>query len=169
MPPGHKLPGVGTHSEDGDDEATDPGGEGSERTARARDAAVAAALAATDPDRAVEVGVGHRVGVARELADRGVAVTATDVDAAAVDAAAAVPGVRAVADDVTDPDVGTYRGADLVYALRCPPELHGRLAAAARWVGADAAFTTLGGEPPAVDATPERAGPTTLYRVDGRG
>lgn len=121
--------------------------------------------------RAVEVGIGERTAVAAALAERGVAVTATDV----VDRA--VPdGVGFVRDDVTDPDPGVYRDAALVYALRLPPELHRAFAAVVRTAarggsesptdGPAAAFTTLGGDPPAVPATPEQLpGGETLYWV----
>jgi len=160
---------VGTDRED-DDGGAGPASDATGRPASERDAAVAAALAATAPDRVVEVGVGGRFDVARALAERGVAVTVTDVDPDALAPGGGRPeGVTAVRDDVTDPDPAVYRGGDLVYALRCPPELHGPLAGVAGRVGAAAAFTTLGGDPPAVDAAPERAGPTTLYRVRGRG
>ncbi len=116
-------------------------------------------------DRVVEVGVGNRPGVAAALADRGVDVTATDV----VDRE--VPdGVHFVRDDVTEPDPSVYAGADAVYALNCPPELHRPAWAVAR--GADAAFlfTTLGGDEPVIPV--ERTslpGSVTLYRARESG
>jgi uncharacterized UPF0146 family protein len=123
----------------------------------------AAALADrfADADRAVEVGIGTNAAVARRLADRGVAVTATDVHDRSVP-----DGVRFVRDDVTDPAPAVYRGADLVYALNCPPELHRALRAVAALVAADCRFTTLGGDPPAVEATPEQVPGDTLFRAE---
>ncbi|WP_226012064.1 UPF0146 family protein [Halomicrobium salinisoli] len=116
-------------------------------------------------DRVVEVGVGRRPAVAAGLADRGVDVTATDV----VDRA--VPdGVRFVRDDVTDPDPAVYAGADAVYALNVPPELHRPAWEAARAADAAFLFTTLGGDAPAIPV--ERAslsGGVTLYRARESG
>jgi len=109
-------------------------------------------------DRLVEVGVGRRTDVAAALATAGRTVTATDI----VDRDEP-EGVAFVRDDVTDPDRSVYREADAVYALNCPPELHRPLLAVARDAGAACLFTTLGGEPPAVDATPEALPGETLY------
>ncbi|WP_276270616.1 UPF0146 family protein [Haloarcula litorea] len=117
-------------------------------------------------DSVVEVGVGAHPDVAAALADRGVAVTATDV------VARSVPDpVAFVVDDVTDPTPAVYDGADAVFARNCPPELHRPLRAVARLVEADCAFTTLGGDPPAVPVTRESLpGGETLFRPrDGPG
>jgi uncharacterized UPF0146 family protein len=111
--------------------------------------------------RAVEVGVGGNPAVARRLAERGLAVTATDVHHRDVP-----DGVRFVRDDVTDPDLPVYRGADVVYALNLPPELHRPVRTVARRVDADCLFTTLGGDPPAVAVTPEQVSGDTVYHVD---
>ncbi|CAI48477.1 UPF0146 family protein [Natronomonas pharaonis DSM 2160] len=109
-------------------------------------------------DALVEVGVGNRPTVAAALDERGCRVTATDVDTCAV------PGtVRFVRDDVTDPDVSVYSGAGAVYALNCPPELQRPLVSLASRVDADCLFTTLGGDPTLVDATPETLPTQTLY------
>lgn len=117
------------------------------------------------PIRVVEVGIGERTAVAAGLAGRGFAVTATDVVRRAVP-----DGVEFVRDDLTDPDLATYRDAALVYGLRLPPELHRALAAVARDVGAIAAFTTLGGDSPAVPASPEQlpGGETVFWVEDPR-
>jgi uncharacterized UPF0146 family protein len=93
----------------------------------------------------VEVGVGKRTDVATALADRGHSVTATDVHARDVP-----NGVKFVLDDVTDPDISIYDGADAIYALNCPPELHQPLLDVAKRVDAACLFTTLGGDQPAV-------------------
>ena len=112
-------------------------------------------------DRLVEVGVGVRPAVAVGLAERGCRVVATDVHDRSV------PGpVRFVRDDVTDPDLAVYRGADAVYALNCPPELQRPLADVAEAAGAACLFTTLGADPAVVDAAPETLSDGTLFRLN---
>lgn len=125
-----------------------------DRAATAR--AIADRLAAFEC--AVEVGIGTRTDVAARLTRRGVAVTATDLRPRTVP-----DGVDFVIDDVTDPDPAVYRGAGVVYALNLPPELHRAALAAARDADAALAFTTLGGDPPAVDARPETVPADTLF------
>ncbi|PSP83379.1 hypothetical protein BRC83_07205 [Halobacteriales archaeon QS_1_68_17] len=111
-------------------------------------------------DRLVEVGIGRRTDLAAALADAGATVVATDLRERPVP-----PGVTFVRDDVTDPDPSVYAGADAVYALNLPPELHRPARDAA--LAADAAFlfTTLGAEPPAVPAASETLPGETLYRA----
>ena len=104
----------------------------------------------------MEVGVGTRPDVAHSLAARDRTVTATDIHERPTP-----DGVRFVRDDVTDPDPAVYRDADAVYALNCPPELQRPAHEVARRVDAAFLFTTLGGDPAVVPATP-----TTL--ADGR-
>ncbi|QZY02012.1 hypothetical protein K6T36_11930 [Halobaculum roseum] len=116
--------------------------------------------------RLCEVGIGVRHEVAAGLADDGRAVTATDV----VDRDPP-EGVEFVRDDIvaagdraadgsgadrSDPGdaLGDHYRVDCVYALNCPPELHRPLVRVAAAVDAACCFTTLGGDPPAVDATP---------------
>jgi len=109
-------------------------------------------------DSLVEVGVGRRPAVAGLLAERGHEVIATDLRERAVP-----DGVSFAVDDVTDPDPSVYAGADAVYALNLPPELHRPTLALARRVDAALAFTTLGGDPPTVDAEPEAIPGDTLF------
>ncbi|MFC7234554.1 UPF0146 family protein [Halosegnis marinus] len=125
--------------------------------------ALADALAALAPERAVEVGVGRRPDVAAALAERGRAVTATDVVARDVP-----EGVAFVRDDATDPDPAVYAEADLVYALNCPPELQRPLVAIAERAGAAWAFTTLGADPAVVEAAPRTLPGDTLFTVPDR-
>lgn len=125
--------------------------------------AVADALAGYD--WLVEVGIGRRTAVARALAERDASVTA--VDRRAVETP---DGVRFVRDDVTDPDLATYEGADALYALNLPPELQVPVADIARRAGADLAFTTLGGDPATVPTRPATVAGGTLHwlrRTDG--
>ena len=114
----------------------------------ARHAALVDRLA-TD-DTLVEVGIGNRTAVAAALAERGCAVTATDVHDREVPAS-----VEFVHDDVTDPDPAVYADADTIYALNLPPELHRPVRDVAREAGATFLFTTLGGDPPLVPVTRE--------------
>ncbi|MGB9964176.1 UPF0146 family protein [Halobacterium hubeiense] len=109
-------------------------------------------------ERLVEVGVGRRPDVAADLASRGRDVTATDVHEREVP-----EGVAFVLDDVTDPEPSVYAGADAVYALNCPPELHRALLAAAEAAGAACLFTTLGGDQPAVPVERRTVASGTLY------
>ena len=116
-------------------------------------------------DSVVEVGVGNRPGVAAGLAARGVDVTATDVRERTVPDAVAF-----VCDDVTEPTLSVYEGADIVFARNLPPELQRPLRRVAREVGAACWFTTLGGDPAVVPADPEQlAGGVVLYRAVERG
>jgi uncharacterized UPF0146 family protein len=109
-------------------------------------------------DRLVEVGIGDRVAVAAALVERGLTVTATDVSARSVP-----EGVRFVRDDVTDPDPSVYAGADAVYALNLPRDLHRATRSVARAAGAEFLFTTLGAEQPAVDVERVTLPGETLY------
>jgi len=115
----------------------------------------------SDCERVVEVGVGRRPGVAAALAERGVDVTATDLRDRSTP-----EGVRFVRDDVTDPDLAVYRGADAVYARHCPPELQRPVRDLARTVGATVLFTTLGGDPALVEGHRVNAGDGTVFVVD---
>ena len=111
-----------------------------------------------DADRVVEVGIGRETAVAGALTARGVAVTATDIRPRSTP-----PGVAFAVDDVTAPTRSLYAGADVVYALRLPPELHRPTAALARDVGAELLFTTLGGDPPTILVDRETHPGGTLY------
>ena len=107
----------------------------------------------------VEIGIGRRTAVARALAARGASVTATDI------AERAVPdGVTFALDDVTDPSLDVYEGAEALYALNLPPELHRPAADVAANVGAVFLFTTLGGDQPTIPVTRETLPDETLYR-----
>jgi len=117
-------------------------------------------------ERAVEVGIGRRPEIAGRLTERGVDVVATDVGRRETP-----PGVAFAREDVTDPDPSRYGAADVVYALRCPPELQRPLREAARLGDADCFFTTLGTDPAVVPVDPETLDGVTLFRVrtDGPG
>ncbi len=112
----------------------------------------------------IEVGIGARTDVAARLAEE-TSVMATDVRFRTVP-----DGVTFVRDDITDPEMTIYAGADVLYALNLPRELHRPTRAVARMVGAAFCFTTLGGEFPAIptDAETLPAG-ETLFRATGWG
>ncbi|THE65457.1 hypothetical protein D8Y22_08310 [Salinadaptatus halalkaliphilus] len=117
-------------------------------------------------DRVVEVGIGHRTGLARRLAADGVAVTATDVHRREVPET-----VRFVRDDIVDPDPTVYADADAIYARNLPPELHRSALEVARAADADFLFTTLGGDQPAVPVERQTIRSGTLYvarEIDGK-
>ena len=113
--------------------------------------------------RLVEVGVGRRTDVAAALAED-CEVLVTDVVDRSVP-----PGVAFRRDDVTDPEPSVYAGADAVYGLNLPPELHRPALEVARANDATFAFTTLGGDAPAVTARPETLPGETLHWADGHG
>ncbi|ELZ11606.1 hypothetical protein C479_07076 [Halovivax asiaticus JCM 14624] len=109
-------------------------------------------------ERVVEVGIGRRTEVAASLAERGVAVTATDVYDRSVPA-----DVDFVRDDVLAPDLTVYDGAGAIYALNLPPELHRPVAEVATDAGADFLFTTLGGDRPQLPVARESLPVGTLF------
>lgn len=118
--------------------------------------ALVARLADFDP--VVEVGIGHRTAVAGALAEAGVRVTATDIEARPVP-----DDVQFAVDDVTDPDTDVYADAAAIYALNLPPELHRPALELARDVDAAFLFTTLGSDPPTIPVTRETVPGETLY------
>jgi hypothetical protein len=90
--------------------------------------------------RVVEVGIGSYPGVARALQDRGLTVTATDIDPRTEE----VPVVR---DDLWEPRLEVYRDAQAIYAIRPPPELLPPLKELARRLAVDLIVKPLAGEP----------------------
>lgn len=100
-----------------------------------------------DAERVVEVGVGERDEVARILAAKGYKVTVTDVrDVETADK------ILFVQDDVTEPNLSVYEGADLICSLRPPYELHGPIEDVAQEVGASLVISSLDDEAGSVDA-----------------
>jgi len=107
----------------------------------------------------VEVGIGHRTDLAAALAQHA-EVTATDI----VDRR--VPeGVTFVRDDLTHPDPAVYAGADLVYAINLPTELHRPLSDLVTRERLTGAFTTFGTEGPHVPTEAEAVDGGTLYWI----
>jgi len=108
--------------------------------------------------RAVEIGIGNRPDVAEGLAASGVAVTATDIEPRPVP-----DGVVFRLDDVTDPELGVYESADVIYAQNLPPELHRPALSVAEECDAVFVFTTLGGDQPTVPVRRETIPGETLF------
>lgn len=105
-------------------------------------------------DSLLEIGIGDRTGVAAGLVAAGADVHATDVRPVSVP-----DGVRFRIEDVTtveQPD--SFHEVDVVYALNCPPDLHGPILALARVAGAAFQFTTLGYDEPAIPVERESLG-----------
>jgi len=94
----------------------------------------------------VEVGVGERDEVARTLVESGYDVTVTDVRGVG-----APEGVSFVRDDLTKTDASVYEGADLIYSVRPPYELHSALEELAREVCASLVVAPLGDESASLD------------------
>jgi len=110
-------------------------------------------------DRIVEVGIGHQTELAAALVEYST-VTATDIADRQVPA-----DVAFVRDDLTEPDPAVYAGADLVYAINLPTELHRPLFDLVTDEPAVGAFTTFGTEGAAVPTEPEDVGGETLYWI----
>ncbi|NGM68321.1 hypothetical protein G6M89_04735 [Natronolimnobius sp. AArcel1] len=115
-------------------------------------------------DHVVEVAIGLRPDIAATLAKSGVSVVATDVYALEVP-----ENVRFVQDNIVDPDISVYAGADAIYAQNLPPELHRPALEVAREVDAAFYFTTLGGDQPAIPVERKTIQEGTLYVARDRG
>ena len=90
--------------------------------------------------RVVEVGIGTYSRVARALQDRGLTVTATDINPRTDE----VPVVR---DDLWEPRLEVYLNVQAIYAVRPPPELVPPLKRLARRLAVDLIVKPLAGEP----------------------
>ncbi len=90
--------------------------------------------------RVVEVGIGTYPRVACALRDRGLTVTATDINPRTEE----VPVVR---DDLWEPRLEVYLKAQAIYAIRPPPELVPPLKKLARRLAVDLIVKPLAGEP----------------------
>jgi uncharacterized protein len=88
-----------------------------------------------------EVGVGSNFTAAEIIAQSGILVRCSDIRVTAPPA-----GVFFFRDDIFDPDVSMYAGADLVYAIRAPGELIPPLIALCRRIDCDLLVYHLGFE-----------------------
>ena len=108
----------------------------------------------------VEIGIGRRTDMAIALSTAGVEVTATDITRQWVP-----QGIEFFIDDLTDPTLSRYTGAELVYARRLPEELHRPAATLARQCDTDLYFTTLGFEQPIVPVSRITTPESTWYQI----
>jgi len=90
-------------------------------------------------NKVVEVGVGSLPHVALLLKDK-LDVVVTDVNEQEY------AGVRFCRDDIFKPDMGIYRNASLIYAIRPPIDLQDAIASIAREVGSDLLIRPFGNE-----------------------
>ena len=75
----------------------------------------------------VEVGVGTFSEVAQDLQNLNFNIIMTDI----------IPSPDIIQDDICHPDLKLYKGAELIYSIRPPEELHPCLVRVAGEVGAD--------------------------------
>ena len=97
-----------------------------------------------DAKKIIEIGVGKAPYAALHLKSflPEAEITVTDVDEQVVREVAR-RGLNAVADDISNPDLGIYKGVDLIYSIRPPFELIPKIALLAEKVGSDALIIPL--------------------------
>jgi uncharacterized UPF0146 family protein len=91
--------------------------------------------------RAVEVGIGRNTRAAEVLAQAGVLLRSTDVKNLEIP-----PSVPFSRDDIFEPDLALYRGADVLFAIRPAIEMLPPLLSIAREVNCDLIVYHLGFE-----------------------
>jgi uncharacterized UPF0146 family protein len=89
----------------------------------------------------VEVGIGRNTDAATLIRDAGIPVRCTDIRDVSLPA-----GLVFRADDVFEPDLAFYRGADVIYAIRPAIEMIPPLIALAGRIGCDLLVYHLGFE-----------------------
>lgn len=114
--------------------------------------------------RAVEVGIGNNPEAARLVAAAGALMLCTDIR----------PGIRhdglaVVADDLFEPDLRLYAGADLIYAVRPGVEMVPPLIALAGRIDSDLLVYHLGCEIYEDGGEVVDCGPVLLHRYRRRG
>lgn len=91
--------------------------------------------------RAVEVGIGNNPDAARIIASAGALALCTDIRSGITH-----EGFTVVTDDIFEPDIGLYLGADLVYSIRPGVEMVPPLIELARRIESDLLVYHLGCE-----------------------
>jgi uncharacterized protein len=90
---------------------------------------------------AVEAGIGNNTGAAQVIHDAGIRIRSTDIKALVH------PDWLCFSmDDIFEPDLSKYAGADVIYAIRPAEEMVPPLVALARWVNCDLLVYHLGFE-----------------------
>ncbi|MHC1626161.1 MAG: UPF0146 family protein [Methanoculleaceae archaeon] len=97
---------------------------------------------ATHYQKVVEIGIGAKIEVARLLREAGIEVVTTDLSPVPV----AESQVPVVIDDIFEPRLEIYEGADAIYSIRPGPEMVPPMIAIARRVSADLLVYHLGDE-----------------------
>ncbi len=91
-----------------------------------------------DAKKIVEVGVGNRTDVLEEL-DKQLNAKVVGTDIKPIDP-------KILVDDITEPNLEIYKGADIIYALRLPIELHPYVEEVAKRAGSDLIIKPLSTE-----------------------
>lgn len=91
---------------------------------------------------AAEIGVGHFPDVALGLKRRGVRVFATDIRPVYYE------DIDVFVDDITSPNLVPYKGINLIYSMRPPPELVPYMVRLAKTISADVIIKPLSSEYP---------------------
>ncbi|OGW36310.1 MAG: hypothetical protein A2Y97_09585 [Nitrospirae bacterium RBG_13_39_12] len=102
-----------------------------------------------------EVGIGHFPDIAFALLAKGVKVFATDVLPFHYD------GLKVVVDDITCPNISTYKEIDLIYSLRPSPEMVPYMVRLAGILSSDLIVKPLSSEYPGGQLT--HSGKTTFF------
>ncbi|MEM4565909.1 MAG: UPF0146 family protein [Archaeoglobaceae archaeon] len=89
--------------------------------------------------RVAEIGIGNNVAVAELLKSKGVSVIATDVRKIKT-------SVEFYIDDIINPRLEIYRGVELVYSIRPPPELFSAIRRLSKLINADCIIKPLYGD-----------------------
>ncbi len=89
----------------------------------------------------MEIGIGRNTAVKDALIAAGVEVKCTDIHPEP-----GVAGAEVIRDDVHEPDVSLYRGAEVIYAVRPGVEMVPSMIRLAQRVNADLLVYHLGGE-----------------------
>jgi uncharacterized protein len=91
--------------------------------------------------RAVEIGIGRNTHAAECLSQAGVLLRSTDVKSQKIP-----PRLNFTLDDVFEPDLSLYQGADVIYSIRPAPEMVPPMIDIARAVNCDLIVCHLGFE-----------------------
>ncbi len=89
--------------------------------------------------RVAEIGIGNNVEIAELLKSKGVSVVATDVKKVNT-------SVEFYIDDVFNPKLEIYRGVELIYSIRPPPEMFRAIIKLSKLLDADCIIKPLYGD-----------------------
>lgn len=89
--------------------------------------------------KVAEIGIGNNVAIAELLKSKGISVIATDVRKVKT-------SVEFYIDDVLNPRLEVYKGVELIYSIRPPPELFPAIRRLSKLVCADCIIKPLYGD-----------------------